>query len=187
MIAPAKAGNGRIRASRALHPRHAPVFAGLAFGRLCLPEFCGEAVRGPVPRGEKAFFSVTRCTTGAHRRRCCPQAPHPWTRRPWDRLWGDRALRGSSTTSAPANRTGRPDAAFLPGQPGGHPSPVEKDRNRISEAERVWTKWGVERWLLFHKRLERQGFIFAAGEILSTSAERAAPHPLPLPTRGRGF
>ena len=44
-------------------------------------------------------------------------------------------MRVSLTTSAPADRTGRPDAAFLPGQPGGHPSPVEKDRNRISEPE----------------------------------------------------
>ena len=62
-------------------------------------------------------------------------------------------MRVSLTTSAPADRTGRPDAAFLPGQPGGHPSPVEKDEDSISQPERVWTKWGCGKDDFSHKRL----------------------------------
>jgi hypothetical protein len=86
-----------------------------------------------LPDGPTALFLVKRCPSAAHRRRVCPLAlslcpkavgaGHQQGRNLWDMIPRPRSRCKAS-----------PDAAVLPGQPGGHPSPTKNSTDIISEA-----------------------------------------------------
>jgi hypothetical protein len=137
--------------------------------------------------GPTALFLVKRCPSAAHRRRVCPLAlslcpkavgaGHQQGRNLWGMIPRPRSRCKAS-----------PDAAVLPGQPGGHPSPTKNSTDIISE-----TAKGVDdrNFRESCKPLKSWQRIFDAGKN-SWDAGGFYPHPggvdvLRSPRRGVAF
>jgi hypothetical protein len=103
------------------------VFAGFS------PERGGGARAPDV--SDNALFKVqtmpdTRRTADAS----VPRHSHPWTKRPGAWNYGDRSLEVLSNLPDALPLCIHSDAAFLPGQPGDHPSPSRKARAIVGQA-----------------------------------------------------